>query len=78
MRSSAGGWDRLVPTASARVLQSEQAAWPQARGVGRGLVAVRGEGVVQFWLRPGEQAVFFDLSHDPPADPIPEELRRFL
>jgi inner membrane protein len=41
-------------------------------------VAVRGEVVVQFWLKPGEQPVFFDLGHDPPADPIPEELKRFL
>jgi len=42
------------------------------------LVAVRGEVVVQFWLRPGEQAVYFNLGNDPPADPIPGELKRFL
>ena len=42
------------------------------------LVAAKGELFVQFWLRPGEQAVVFDLGNDPPADPIPEELRRFL
>jgi len=42
------------------------------------LVAARGEVFVQFWLRPGEQAVYFDLGNDPPADPIPEELRQFL
>ena len=42
------------------------------------LVAAKGEIFVQFWLKPGEQPVFFDLGHDPPADPIPEELRRFL
>ena len=42
------------------------------------LVAVRGEVVVQFWLKPGEQAVFFDPGNDPPADPIPQELRMFL
>ena len=41
-------------------------------------VAVRGEVVVQFWLRPGEQAVYFDLGNEPPADPIPGELRKFL
>ena len=42
------------------------------------LVAAKGEVFVQFWLRPGEQPVFFDLGNDPPADQIPEELRRFL
>ena len=42
------------------------------------LVAARGEVFVQFWLKPGEQPVVFDLGHDPPADPIPQELRRFL
>ena len=41
-------------------------------------VTVRGEVVVQFWLRPGEQPVYFDLGNDPPVDPIPAELRRFL
>jgi len=42
------------------------------------LVAVWGEVVVQFWLKPGEQPVFFGLGNDPPADPIPAELRAFL
>ncbi len=42
------------------------------------LVAAKGEVFVQFWLRLGEQAVYFDLGNDPPADPIPAELRRFL
>jgi inner membrane protein len=42
------------------------------------LVAVRGEVVVQFWPRPGEQSIYFDLGHDPPADPIPAELKPFL
>ena len=42
------------------------------------LVAAKGEVFVQFWLRSGEQPVFFDLGNEPPADPIPEELKRFL
>ncbi len=42
------------------------------------LVAAKGEVFVQFWLRLGEQPAFFDLGHDPPADPIPAELRAFL
>ncbi|MDG4597997.1 MAG: hypothetical protein P9F75_20300 [Candidatus Contendobacter sp.] len=42
------------------------------------LVAAKGEMFVQFWLRPGEQAVVFELGNDPPADPIPGELKRFL
>ena len=41
-------------------------------------VAVRSEVIVQFWLKPREQAVFFELGNEPPADPIPVELRRFL
>ncbi len=42
------------------------------------LVAAKGEVFVQFWLKPGEQPVFFDPGNDPPADPIPAELRPFL
>ncbi len=42
------------------------------------LVAAKGEIFVQFRLKPGEQPVFFDVGNDPPADPIPAELRRFL
>ena len=42
------------------------------------LVAARGEVFVQFWLKPGEQTVYFDLGNDPPVDPIPNELRGFL
>ena len=41
-------------------------------------VAAKGEVFVQFWLKPGEQPVAFELGNDPPADPIPAELRRFL
>ena len=42
------------------------------------LVAAKGEVFVQFWLRPGEQPVAFELGDEPPADPIPKELRAFL
>ena len=42
------------------------------------LVAAKGEVFVQFWLKPREQAVAFEVGDEPPADPIPEELRRFL
>ena len=41
-------------------------------------VAAKGEIFVRFWLRPGEQAVYFDFGNEPPADPIPAELRGFL
>jgi len=41
-------------------------------------VAVWGEVVVQFWLKPGEAAVVFEVGNEPPADPIPEELKPFL
>jgi inner membrane protein len=42
------------------------------------LVAAKGELFVQFWLRPGEAAAAFEVGNEPPADPIPEELRGFL
>ncbi len=41
-------------------------------------VAVRGEIVVQVWLKLGEQPVVFELGNEPPVDSIPAELRRFL
>ena len=54
--------------------------YARARELGPWLdhVAVRGEVVVQFWLRPGERAAAFEVGEEPPADPIPEELRAFL
>lgn len=42
------------------------------------LVAAKGEIFVQFWLRPGEQPVAFELGNESPTDPIPAELRGFL
>jgi inner membrane protein len=42
------------------------------------LVAIRGEVVVQFWLRPGETAVTLGPGEESPADRIPRQLRRFL
>ncbi|HRZ38805.1 MAG TPA: hypothetical protein P5534_20865 [Candidatus Paceibacterota bacterium] len=42
------------------------------------LVAVRGEGVVQFWLRPGEAAVILGPGEEREVERIPEPLRRFL
>ena len=42
------------------------------------LVAVRGEVVVQFWLRPGEAAVTLGAGEEQPVERIPAQLRRFL
>ena len=42
------------------------------------LVAVRGEIVVQFWLRPGEAAVSLGVGEEKEVERIPEQLRRFL
>ncbi len=42
------------------------------------LVAAKGEIFVQFWLKPGEQAVVFEIGNDPVEEVIPEGLRRFL
>ena len=41
-------------------------------------VAVRGEGVVPFWLRPGEAAVTLGAGEEREVEKIPEQLRRFL
>ncbi|MFZ1830445.1 MAG: metal-dependent hydrolase [Candidatus Competibacteraceae bacterium] len=42
------------------------------------LIAVRGEVVVQFWLKPGEQAVTLGPGEEREVERIPEQLRRFL
>ena len=42
------------------------------------LVAVRGEVVAQFWLKPGETAVTLGTGEEQREDRIPEQLRRFL
>jgi inner membrane protein len=42
------------------------------------LVAVRGEVVVQFWLKPGEAVVTLGAGEDREVERIPEQLRRFL
>ena len=42
------------------------------------LVAVRGEVVVQFWLKPGEVVVTLGAGEEREVDRIPEQLRRFL
>jgi inner membrane protein len=42
------------------------------------LVAVRGEIVVQFWLKPGEAAVTLGAGEEQREERIPEQLRRFL
>jgi hypothetical protein len=42
-------------------------------------VAVRGEVVVQFWLRPGEAAVTLGAGEEQKEERIPaQQLRRFL
>ncbi|MFO7642033.1 MAG: hypothetical protein R6X17_12445 [Candidatus Competibacteraceae bacterium] len=42
------------------------------------LVAVRGEVIVQFWLRPGEAAVTLGPGDEREVERIPAQLRRFL
>jgi len=41
-------------------------------------VAVRGEGVMRFWLRPGEAAVTRGTGKEREGERIPAQLRRFL
>jgi hypothetical protein len=42
------------------------------------LMAVRGEVVVPFWLKPGEAAVTLGVGEEKEVERIPEQLRRFL
>ena len=42
------------------------------------LVAVRGEGVVQFWLKPGEATVTLGAGEEREVEKMPEQLKRFL
>jgi len=42
------------------------------------LVAVRGEVIVQFWLKPGEAAVTLGVGEEREVERIPGQLRRFL
>ena len=41
-------------------------------------IAVRSEGVVRFWLKPGEAAVTLGAGEEQREERIPEQLRRFL
>jgi hypothetical protein len=41
-------------------------------------MAVRGEGVAPFWLKPGEGAVTLGAGEEQREERIPEPLRRFL
>lgn len=70
--------DRYQPVIYSGQTMTLRHARAQELGPWLDLVAAKGEIFVQFWLRPGEQAAAFDLGNDPPADPIPEELRGFL
>jgi hypothetical protein len=42
------------------------------------LIAVHGEVVVQFWLKPDEAAVTLGTGEEREVERIPEQLRRFL
>ena len=70
--------DRYQPVTYSGQTMTLRYARAQELGPWLELVAAKGEIFVQFWLRPGEQPVYFDLGHDPPADPIPAELKPFL
>ncbi len=70
--------DRYQPVIYSGQTMTLRYARAQELGPWFDLVAVQGEVVVQFWLRPGEQAAAFGVGEEPPVDPIPEELRRFL
>ena len=61
------GWDLQLHYARAQELQP----WLDR-------VAVRGEIVVQFWLKPGEAAVMLEKGEEREVERVPKQLRRFL
>ncbi len=70
--------DRYQPVAYSGQILRLRFARAQELGPWLDLVAAKGEVFVQFWLRPGEQAVVFEVGNDPVEEVIPEGLRRFL
>ena len=70
--------DRYQPVIYSGQTMTLRYARAQELGPWLDLVAAKGEIFVQFWLRPGEPAVAFEVGDEPPDDPIPGELRRFL
>ena len=71
-------WTPTTPPATAGGILHLRYARASELGPWLDLVAAKGEIFVQFWLKPGEQAVYFDLGNEPPVDPIPAELKLFL
>ena len=70
--------DRYDPaTYRGGILQLHYARAPEL-GPWLDRVAVRGEVVVQFWLKPGEAAVTLGTGEEREVERIPEQLRRFL
>ena len=70
--------DRYQPVIYSGQTMTLRYARAQELGPWLDLVAAKGEIFVQFWLRPGEQPVAFEVGEEPPADPVPAELQRFL
>ncbi|MDG4552606.1 MAG: metal-dependent hydrolase [Candidatus Contendobacter sp.] len=70
--------DRYQPVIYSGQTMTLRYARAQELGPWLDLVAAKGEVFVQFWLRPGERAVFFEVGNEPPEEPIPGELRGFL
>ena len=70
--------DRYQPVIYSGQTMTLRYARAQELGPWLDLVAAKGEVVVQFWLRPGEQAAALEVGNDPVEEVIPEGLRRFL
>ena len=70
--------DRYQPVIYSGQTMTLRYARAQELGPWLDLVAAKGEIFVQFWLKPGEPAVVFELGNEPPDDPVPAELRGFL
>ena len=70
--------DRYRPVIYSGQTMTLRYARDQELGPWLDLVAAKGEVFVQFWLRPGEQPVAFELGNEPPEELIPEGLKRFL
>jgi len=70
--------DRYQPVIYSGQTMTLRYARAQELGPWLDLVAAKGEVFLQFWLKPGEQPVVFEIGNEPPEDAIPAELRRFL
>lgn len=70
--------DRYQPVIYSGQTMTLRHARAQELGPWLDLVAAKGEVFVQFWLKPREQPVAFEVGNDPIDDQIPDALKKFV